>query len=183
MPIRRRLTPSEERLFLAKKFAKDLEKIYGSGLRAVFVCGSVAANLALPDSDIDMVTVVDNHSEANTKLVDELFKTKQYSSLPMGNFIIPTENFEAIRESPTPEECEKKPILKYWPRIKRLLEDGAVPVFGGKNYLKKFLGVSFNYPSRKKIMARLLELYRDPNRKNSSIKKLKLARKKGFPRF
>lgn len=73
-----RLTPSKQKMLLAKRATFRLAKTLGSNLKAVFVVGSVAANMALPESDIDLVVVC----EEGKRLEAEQFAIKCFLENP-----------------------------------------------------------------------------------------------------
>jgi predicted nucleotidyltransferase len=47
---------------LMKEFKEGLVRIYGDRLKAVYLYGSYARGEALPDSDVDVMVVLDNYA-------------------------------------------------------------------------------------------------------------------------
>jgi predicted nucleotidyltransferase len=50
----------QQALEIASKVRSELEKLYGSRLRGVYLYGSAARDQLTPDSDIDIAIVLDN---------------------------------------------------------------------------------------------------------------------------
>lgn len=160
-------TPSREKFRIAKQFVKELQGIYGYGLKAVFVTGSVAANIAKSNSDIDLVYIFDGKNSRP----DLKNRAKPQERLPLSNkFEVPLRGneytfhrivrfgskihftgleerlFERIgKRIAVPVDCR--------PEV-RAMHEGAVPIFGSKPYLRRYCGVAFNYPTLKTVHAR-----------------------------
>lgn len=165
----RKITPSRQKFRIAKLFARELQKIYGNDLKAVFVVGSVAANMAKPESDIDLIFVhgVTSSWQAfkNIGKVEELeldFKHKYGQEISPRE--LNAESFELFgRMNIKPMREFKKPtiaqlLLELSNPVERqlfqYLLQGAVPIFGDRKHLEKFEGKCFIFPKRQSIRAR-----------------------------
>jgi len=65
-----KVSPSKQKMRIAHKFATELQKAMGDNLKAVFVYGSVAANMATPESDIDLFVVCHDDERTQRELID-----------------------------------------------------------------------------------------------------------------
>lgn len=134
-------TPSKEKMRLARKFALELQKHMGERLKAIFVCGSVAANMAKPESDIDVLIICRDNEIAKSALetmwADPTYK---FHKILQSLSIIETGYFEDIR-------------FKNSPGGKRF-SDGVIPVFG-KKYATQHRNC-WNYPNRETIKKRYI---------------------------
>ena len=157
-------TPSRKKFRVAKLFADGLQKIYGPKLKAVFVTGSVAANVAKPDSDIDLIVVYSRGEprkgmsrEELEKLVEEDWKREGSPSVLKKSFALrhgSTVNYFLL-EDKIFEKIGRGVVLPigFKPFVDAL-HDGAVPIFGARKYLQKHSGRSFAFPSLPSIRDR-----------------------------
>jgi len=119
-----KITPSRRKFRAAKALLIPLQEAFGKRLNAVFVYGSVAMNMAKPDSDIDVAVILGNPSDKDFEITEGLLNRRINSEMQL--VIIPKQTFEMG-------------LFTY-------LQRGAIPIFGEKEYLKKFSAV-FKYPS------------------------------------
>jgi uncharacterized protein len=54
------ITTRQQALEIASKVRRELEQLYGSRLRGVYLYGSAARDQLTPDSDIDIAIILDN---------------------------------------------------------------------------------------------------------------------------
>ena len=146
------LSPSRQKLIIAKEFAKALHKRAGSNLKAVFAGGSVAADIAAKHSDIDVVAVLGRvnpfvwiKQAVRPKLN---IKGKEVSFFP-----ISAREFESYKAYNHPKSRLGR--MRYMLNSSTsmdMLFAGAVPVFG-REYANKH-GSCWNYPNIKTIKKR-----------------------------
>src|SRR3989344_1165736 len=144
-----KITPSRQKFGIAKRLSFALEKRLGKKLIAVFVCGSVATNTALPKSDIELVGVLDT-SKGDKDVLRAI--NEELDRLGVGNI-----NFHQIRktvfellgksqiEGVLGEGFSAKMIKDYW----------AVPIFGNREYLDKHKD-SYSMPNLQKVREQLI---------------------------
>lgn len=146
------LSPSRQKLIIAKEFAKILHKRAGSNLKAVFAAGSVAADLAAEPSDVDMVAVlgrVNPFVRIKQAVKPKLnIKGKEVSFFP-----ISAREFESYKAYNHPKSFLGR--MRYMLNSSAstdMLLDGAVPVFGREYAIKH--RDCWNYPNIKTIKKR-----------------------------
>lgn len=144
-----KISPSRQKFRIAKRLSLALGKRLGGKLVAVFVCGSVATNTALPKSDIELVGVLDNNPEEKENVIRTI--NEELDKLPEKNVNfhrIRKQSFESLSQSKVTtgmmEETAAAMIKDYW----------AVPVFGNKDYLKQHQN-SFSLPNLQKVREQL----------------------------
>ena len=145
---------------IAKLFVKELHRIYGDNLKAVFVAGSVADNMALPESDIDIMIVrsIPDIDRSNARSINQIvsdlkiiklkdeFKTKYKKTIDTA--LIESSFFETLNKKPMiPIRLEPvRDALIY------ALSHGVIPIFGDKEYLARtFKEKSWSFPNIKAI--------------------------------
>lgn len=134
-----KITPSKEKMRLAHKFAAELQKHMGNNLKAVFVYGSVAANMAVPRSDIDVLAVYRDNEFAKKVMETSMFNPRW---LQLTN---------KIRLSQI-EEGYFKDINFIRSGAGRMLLEGAIPIFG-KEYAMQHPN-SWRFPNAQTIRER-----------------------------
>ena len=86
-------TPSDKRFRVAGVFSRKLHAKFREGIKCVFVVGSVAAGLAKPNSDLDLVVIYDQ-SKAD---IDKLIRfTMSNAPNKTTVFKIPKDRFETF---------------------------------------------------------------------------------------
>jgi len=146
-----KISDSKRKFRIATKLVKKLDAHFGKGLRAVFVAGSVGSNLALHDSDIDVVMIVDTDKEVDAKNNPEV-----------------AEILQKFNEGKPKDEVhllgvKLKDILAV--RGQTRILQAAVPIFGSKTFIKwaQKKGV-FQFPDRESIRRYYRELsFKEPD--------------------
>ncbi len=133
-----KLTPSKQKMQQAHKFAAELQKRMGENLKAVFVCGSVAANMAVPKSDIDVVIVCRGNEHVKNAMAPLLSNARSLQ-------LISKIRWFPIEEGPFKD-------INFRRAAGRMLLKGAIPVFG-KEYAMQHPN-SWRYPNAETIRGR-----------------------------
>jgi len=143
-------TPSRRKFRIAKEFARALAVDLGKGLKAVFVVGSVAANMATPDTDIDIVAVCDNAGrDPRYPKAGKVYSRQRLDKKNQIHFFwVDTKTFE---------DPGNDWLVRRWPAGDALREM-ALPIFGDKEYLQKFAGKSYNLPNRERVLGKYVLL-------------------------
>lgn len=133
-----KISDSRKKFRIATKLVKELEVHFGEDLRAIFVAGSVGSNLALHDSDIDVVMIVGADKEVDVK------------SNPKVAEILQRFNKGKPKDKVHLLGVKFKDILAL--RGQTGILQAAVPIFGSKTFIKwaQEKGV-FQFPDRESI--------------------------------
>jgi predicted nucleotidyltransferase len=129
-----KISDSKRKFRVAKKFARELENYFGENLRCVLVIGSVASNMALPDSDIDVVAIVKSDKGINSDNYPEIVDIISRANKNPSDVI----HFLGVRF---------KHSLVFNKKLGGTL--AAVPLFGSRTFIDwaKEKGI-FRYPTR-----------------------------------
>ena len=133
-------TPSRRKFKLARAIAKRLHDLLGDDLKAVFVVGSVAANMAHKESDLDFIVVGKNYHGTHEGIwqVRESMKlqgTTEFIAVDMNDF----EKLSRVKDLDVAKAHLALVKMDQLRRIRNLtsigtaylvLRNGAVPVFG-----------------------------------------------------
>ena len=133
-------TPSRRKFQTARAIAERLHSLLGDDLKAVFVVGSVAANMAHKESDLDFIVVGKEYeaTRAGIRQVKEslnLHGAAEFIAVDMNDF----ENLSRIKDLDVNRGSVNLVKMDNLGMIKNLtsigtaylvLKDGAVPVFG-----------------------------------------------------
>jgi len=148
-----KITPSRQRFREAEVISKTLQSVFGTSLRAVFVVGSTAANVATQTSDLDLVVVSDKQFDADA--INNAIKHTKFCP----NFMVMTSSeFEGIQShiwppKTRPSENEGSTIKDInVALLKKVLADGAIPIFG-KEYASTHKS-SWAFPNLRTIRER-----------------------------
>ncbi len=142
-----KMTPSKEKMRLAHKVAAELQKQMGPNLKAVFVYGSVAANMATPEADIDVLVVCRNCKGTQTAIKTIRAKPLTLKQLTNEIHMFPLEDgyFADVR-------------CMHNSKLGKILLGGAIPIFG-KEYAMQHQG-SWNFPNAKTIKKKYFIKYK-----------------------
>ncbi len=174
-----KVTPSRRKFRIAKEFARALAADLGKDLKAVFVTGSVAANMANPRSDIDIVVIVKNpdhyfHFPTAERIFRKCAATGGEHNIDF--FVVDTKTFG---------NPGKDRIVQKWP-AGYAMQKGALPIFGDRKYLQRLAGKFYNLPNKERVLGKYVPLKEGllPGEKLLLHNRIKFKRsKKGLQRF
>ncbi|HIH21780.1 MAG: nucleotidyltransferase domain-containing protein [Candidatus Diapherotrites archaeon] len=177
------VTPSRRKFRIAKLFVKELHKIFGEELKAAFIAGSVAANMALPESDIDLVLVYLRPHSSSDKSIENRKKARELESefkrklnAEINDSVLSQSEFENLQYLSTANSV----LAADFKSIAEILSHGAVPIFGSKEYLQGLKGKAYNLPRFDGIKAR--GKYFESMKKRTMFKRSKKGRQRFFVR-
>jgi len=124
------LTPSRKKFGIARRLAFKLHRIAGNDVKAVFAGGSLAANIAIENSDIDMV-VVGNDTKAMRSGIDAILHGALTAKEKLSLWVISAETFEDYGTSRTLWRRFLRDLRGHV-HIPELMLRCALPVFGQK---------------------------------------------------
>jgi len=157
-----KITPSKQKFGVAKRAAQELLKIYGNNLKAVFVAGSVASNMALPKSDIDIGFIFGK----NCPTVVRGFEIQEDLRRKLGIEISPS-FYSKIK-------FERDASWRYHVM-------GIIPVFDRQDYLKGIISRHGLAPNMEFIKARYSGI-KSKLKRRTSFKRSIAGRKRFLPR-
>ncbi|MDO8647525.1 MAG: nucleotidyltransferase domain-containing protein [Candidatus Diapherotrites archaeon] len=156
-----KITPSRRKFGIAKRAAQELLNIYGNDLKAVYVAGSVASNMAVPGSDIDMALIL----EKNGPNVEKCHELRIFLFEKLGQiFHISAWSPESFKNG-----------------IKRGDVKGIIPLFERENYLSSIARAHGLFPKREEIIDRYGNAKKDIS-KRMPFKRSTTGRKRFLPR-
>ena len=122
-----KITSSRMKFNEARRVSKKLHSLLGDNLKAVFVVGSVASNVALPNSDIDLLVVLQKCDYTVKQRINQFIpKVATHISSPINTILpIDAESFESVKHN--------REITDHWGFHDNMLLTGSIPIFG-KDY-------------------------------------------------
>ena len=158
------VTPSREKFRKARKIAGIARELLGSKFKGAFVAGSVASNMALPSSDIDMGIVYNEKMRWLSVLKVQL---AWYRAIHRNV------GFKAMRRL----HPAFYTTLEVEHRARKGMLKGIVPVLDPEGYLKKFVARHRLTPRKDFILERYGE-YKGGMQERVSFKRSKAGRKR-----
>ncbi|MDO8647534.1 MAG: nucleotidyltransferase domain-containing protein [Candidatus Diapherotrites archaeon] len=158
-----KITPSRQKFRVARQAVQELLKTYGTNLKAAYIAGSVASNMALHDSDIDLGLIFEKKPSLSEMAEIE-------ARLEKINPAIQTPGFYGAKGFET--------RLK----INRGFFEGMLPVFEREKYITNFVRHYRLAPNILSIRKRYIATKANRIAERAEFKRSVAGRKRFLPR-